>query len=76
MTLYTEVLQSAQQLTVEEQAQLLRELAAALRQQRAPTEHRITELKGLGQGIWADVDAQEYVRQERASWDDEEPGAR
>ncbi len=71
MTLYTEVLRSAQQLAVEEQAQLVRELAAALRQQGTPMPHHITELKGLGQGIWADMAAQEYVRQERASWDDE-----
>jgi len=28
------------------------------------------EMAGLGEEIWKDVDAQEYVKQERASWGD------
>jgi len=28
----------------------------------------IMELKGLGKTIWKDVDADDYVRQERDSW--------
>jgi hypothetical protein len=31
--------------------------------------HSITELRGLGKGIWKGVDAQEYVNQERDAWD-------
>jgi hypothetical protein len=30
--------------------------------------HSIMEFRGLGKEIWEGVDAQEYVRQERASW--------
>lgn len=30
--------------------------------------HSILELRGLGKKIWQDIDAQEYVDQERASW--------
>jgi hypothetical protein len=30
--------------------------------------HSIVELRGLGKEIWAGIDAQEYVDQERRSW--------
>jgi hypothetical protein len=32
-------------------------------------EYRITQLRGLGKEYWAGIDVDEYVRQERASWD-------
>jgi hypothetical protein len=35
----------------------------------------ILDLKGLGKEIWAGIDAVEYVRNERDSWDDDEPSA-
>jgi len=31
--------------------------------------HNIMELEGLGAEIWNGIDAQEYVSQERSSWD-------
>ena len=31
--------------------------------------HSILELRGLGKEIWEGIDAQEYVNNERASWD-------
>ena len=31
--------------------------------------HSIMELEGLGADIWEGIDAQEYVRKERESWD-------
>ncbi len=31
--------------------------------------HSIMELQGLGAEIWKGIDAQEYVRKERESWD-------
>jgi len=33
--------------------------------------HSLTELCGLGAEVWRGIDAQEYVREERASWDRE-----
>jgi len=30
--------------------------------------HSILELEGLGAEIWKGIDAQEYVRKERAAW--------
>jgi len=34
----------------------------------AQTQRSILELQGLGKEIWQGVDAQEYIEQERASW--------
>jgi len=31
--------------------------------------HTVMELEGLGADIWKGIDAQEYVRKERNSWD-------
>lgn len=35
-----------------------------------PLKHSIMELHGLGKEIWQGIDAQEYVNQLRAEWDD------
>lgn len=67
---YEHVLELAQQLGPAEQLRLLEDLAHWVRQEIAPARHRrILELEGLGAEIWEGIDAQEYVRQERASWD-------
>lgn len=68
---YEEVLNHARQLPPEEQLRLLEELAALVRQLITVTEqppHSFLELEGLGQEIWKGIDAQEYVNQERDSW--------
>ena len=68
---YEEVLNYARQLSPDEQLRLLEELAAHVRQQITITEqplHSFLELEGLGQEIWQGIDAQEYINQERNSW--------
>lgn len=68
---YEEVLNYARQLSPDEQLRLLEELAALVRQQITITEqplHSFLELEGLGQEIWQGIDAQEYINQERNSW--------
>jgi hypothetical protein len=42
-------------------------LKRALRKKRVT--HSIMELEGLGADIWKGIDAQEYVREGRESWD-------
>ena len=65
-----EVANQAQKLTLEEQLRLLEDLAGLIRQQMPPKrKHSILELEGLGQEIWKGIDAQEYINQERDSWD-------
>jgi len=68
-TVYYEVLGRVQQLAPGEQLRLLEELAALVRRRiAARTRRSILELQGLGKEIWRGIDAQEYVDQERASW--------
>ena len=53
----------------EEQLRLIRELAAHRNRKTSPEPtHSIMELCGLGKEIWDGIDAQEYVRNERSSW--------
>ena len=66
------MLEQAQALTPDEQLQLIEELAAGIRRRckiEAKPRHSILELEGLGKEIWEGIDAQEYINQERDSWD-------
>jgi hypothetical protein len=68
---YKEVLNHARQLPTDELLLLLQELAALIRQQITIKEeplHSFLELEGLGKEVWEGIDAQEYVNQERDSW--------
>ncbi|MBO0352208.1 hypothetical protein J0895_24620 [Phormidium pseudopriestleyi FRX01] len=69
MSSYHEVLNEALSLPPDEQLRLISELLADVRHRVIPKpQHSITELRGLGKEIWNGIDAQEYVDQERASW--------
>lgn len=68
---YQDYVQGIEQLRPEELVNLLEVMSAKLKKvmiQQQPR-HSIMELEGLGADIWEGIDAQEYVRQERASWD-------
>ena len=68
---YGDYVQGIDQLTPEELVSLLECISGALKQRigQKTVKHSIMELEGLGAEIWEGIDAQEYVRQERASWD-------
>ena len=67
---YQEVIARIQTLSSAEQAQLLEYLSGCVSREQHPQRKRsLLELEGLGKGTWAGIDAQEYVRQERDSWD-------
>ena len=69
MTPYQEIRHQVENLTPDEQLRLLEELAAIVRRRITPKPKRsIMELEGLGKEIWQGIDAQEYVDQERDSW--------
>jgi hypothetical protein len=58
-----------EQLSLDEQLDLLKDLTTMITHQVAPKpKHSILELKGLGKEIWQDIEAQEYINQERDSW--------
>lgn len=68
-TAYREVLRKVERLTPADQLQLLEELVGLIRHQVTPRPRRsILELQGLGKKIWAGLDVQKYINQERASW--------
>lgn len=64
------VMSAIRRLTLQEQLDLLEEIAALLRAALPVQPTRsILELKGLGAYVWRGVRAQDYVAQERAAWD-------
>ncbi|MBD2132412.1 hypothetical protein H6F47_08190 [Sphaerospermopsis sp. FACHB-1094] len=71
MSNYQELLEQAKNLTPEEQLKLVEDLSILIRQQWKMTpkpKRSILELRGLGKETWENIDAQEYVNQERDSW--------
>jgi hypothetical protein len=71
MYTYHEVRHLAESLTPDEQMRLIEELSGLIRQRVTLTpqpKRSILELRGLGKEIWNGIDAQEYVNQERDSW--------
>ncbi|QLE57240.1 hypothetical protein [Nostoc sp. TCL26-01] len=71
MSSYQEVLQQAKSLTPEEQVRLIEDLSSLISQRVTMTsqpKRSILELRGLGKEVWNGIDAQEYINQERDSW--------
>jgi hypothetical protein len=52
-----------------EQLRLMSELAASLSAELDPQPRSLMELDGLGREVWQGVDVEEFLRQERSSWD-------
>ena len=66
---YQSALQMAESLSREEQLRLIQELELHAQSEVALGEHvSLLDLCGLGQEVWQQMDAQEYVNRERASW--------
>ena len=66
---YESALQMAESLPREEQLRLARELVAHSEESAPLTKSvNILDLCGLGKEPWQQMDAQEYVNRERASW--------
>ena len=68
---YNDYVRGIQDLKPEDQLSLVEIISAGLKKtlMKKRTKHRITEIEGLGADIWKGIDAQEYVRKERESWD-------
>ena len=66
---YYEVLERVQRLTSAEQLRLLKDVASLVHHNVLPQPRRsVLDLQGLGIELWSDLDAQEYVDKERATW--------
>ena len=70
ISVYNDVLRRVQRLSPDDQLRLLEDVASLVRRQVTTQARRrsILELRGLGKDIWQDIDAQDYIDQERASW--------
>jgi hypothetical protein len=69
MSTYQQIRHQIENLTPDEQLRLLEELTAiVLHRTTHKPKRSIMELEGLGKEIWQGIDAQEYVNQERDSW--------
>lgn len=66
---YENALRMAESLSRDDQLRLIQELAAHAEAGASSNQKTsVLELCGLGQEIWLQMDAQEYVNRERASW--------
>ena len=68
---YDDYVRGIQSLKPEEQLSLVEMISANLKRvlRKKRVTHSIMELEGLGADIWKGIDAQEYVHEERESWD-------
>ncbi len=68
---YQDVLNRIEQLTPDEQFQLLEDLVALVRryQAKAKPKHNVMEFSGFAKELWKDVDVEKYIDEERNSWD-------
>ena len=67
---YDDVMATLPTLAPDEQLNVLGALSSLLRKAMQPTSkrHTLLELEGLGAAVWSKIDAGEYIRQERDSW--------
>jgi hypothetical protein len=70
VNVYNDVLRRVRRLSPADQLRLLEDVASLVRRQvTTPVRRRsILELRGLGKEIWRDIDAQDYIDRERATW--------
>ena len=67
---YQHILVQVKQLNVLEQLRLLEAIAQLVQRETVSKPLRsIREIRGLGKEVWKNLDAQEYVNQERDSWE-------
>ncbi|MGD9159754.1 MAG: hypothetical protein PVG39_15170 [Desulfobacteraceae bacterium] len=68
---YNDYIKGITSLSIDEQLKLIKALSSAIQtsSRKKETKKNIMELEGLGAQIWQGIDAQEYVRRERESWD-------
>jgi hypothetical protein len=67
-TPYENARKSIEALGPADQLRLVAELVSRLSGELNQKPRSLLELEGLGQEVWQGVDADEYVRRERASW--------
>ncbi len=65
---YDDILSQAKKLSAEQQNKLVDELSQ-LAGRKNGGKHSILDLEGLGKEVWEGVDADQFVAEERDTWD-------
>ncbi len=64
------IIQHIKNLTLEDQIKVIDEVKASIQNKiEGKRLHDISEFAGVAKDFWKDVDVEEYIRQERDSWD-------
>ena len=67
---YLDILNRIQQLSLDEQVQLLEDLRAIVqRNENEQKLHNIMEFKGMAGDAWENVEVEKYINNERNSWE-------
>ena len=68
---YSDYVRGIECLNMDEQLTLLEIISARLKKSigKGRKKNSIMDLEGLGANMWKGIDAQDYVHQERESWD-------
>lgn len=68
---YNDYIKGITSLNTDEQLNLIKALSSAIQKKsrKKVSYKNIMELEGLGAELWKGIDAQEYVKKERESWD-------
>jgi hypothetical protein len=68
---YSDYVRGIRFLNIDEQLTLLEIISTRLKKSigKRRKKNSIMELEGLGANIWKGIDAKDYVRKERESWD-------
>lgn len=69
---YDDVVKDLPNWSLADQQRLLEVLKVLVRREESAkpqSRHKARDFRGVGRETWKDVDVEEYIRQERASWD-------
>ncbi len=68
---YNDYVKGIDSLDIDEQLALLEIISSKIKNniRKKRNKQSILNLEGLGAGIWNGIDAQDYIRRERSSWD-------
>jgi hypothetical protein len=67
---YNSILEQIRQLSFDEQLQLLEDMIRIIRRQATvKPQHSFLELRGLGKETWEAIDVDQYIENERNSWE-------
>lgn len=65
-----DVINQVEHLSSDEQIQLLEDLGAIIRQRIVQQpKHNVLEFRGMASEYWKDVDVENFINEERNSWD-------